>query len=374
MARDLSSTSASGITVQSCGDCHLMNFGGFATPERNLVIDINDFDETNQGPWEWDLKRLTTSFVLAAYEKSLDANDAQEIVINLVSSYQDSLKEFSSMELLDFWYMKFDIEQMEREAKQHWMKQILAKDIDKANNQTVDKEFYKITGNHKGKYEISDQLPLIQHPADIDGHMDIINAFMLQYKKTLLPDRRWLFEQYEVIDVVLKVVGVGSVGTRCYAVLLMNENKEPLLIQIKEARQSVLAPYTGEGKYRHNGERVVQGQRLIQSATDIFLGWGTGPEGRQYYFRQLRDKKLTPQIEGFDKFLLTAQAKLCGRILARAHCKTGKGASICGYIGKGEVFAKAISAFASAYADQTEKDYDNFIKAIRNGKLPISEE
>jgi uncharacterized protein (DUF2252 family) len=254
------------------------------------------------------------------------------------------------------------------------MRQILAKDIDKATSQTIDKEFYKITSNHKGKYEISDQPPLTQHPPDIDGHMDIINAFMLQYKKTLLPDRRWLFEQYEVIDVVLKVVGVGSVGTRCYAVLLMNDNKEPLLIQIKEARESVLAPYTGEGKYSHNGERVVQGQRLIQSATDIFLGWGTGPGGRQYYFRQLRDKKLAPQIEEFDKILLTAHAKLCGRILARAHCKTGKGASICGYIGKGEVFAKAISAFAAAYAGQAEKDYDDFMKAIRNGKLPIAQE
>jgi uncharacterized protein (DUF2252 family) len=204
--------------------------------------------------------------------------------------------------------------------------------------------------------------------------MNIINAFMLQYKKTLLPDRRWLVEQYKVIDVVLKVVGVGSVGTRCYAVLLMNDNKEPLLIQMKEARESVLAPYAGQGKYRHNGERVVQGQRLIQTAADIFLGWGTGPEGRQYYFRQLRDKKLVLQIEGFDKFLLTDYAKLCGRILARAHCKTGKGATICGYIGKGEVFARAISAFAAAYADQTEKDYDDLTKAIRNGKLPIAQE
>jgi uncharacterized protein (DUF2252 family) len=373
MARDLSFTSSSGITVQACGDCHLMNFGGFATPERNLVVDINDFDETNQGPWEWDLKRLATSFVLAAREKGFDANDAQEIVINLVSSYQDSLKNFASMELLDFWYMKFDVDQLEREAKDRWMKQRFAKEIDKANSQTVDKEFYKITSSDSGKYKISDQPPLIQHPADMDGHMNIINAFMLQYKKTLLPDRRWLFEQYEVVDVVLKVVGVGSVGTRCYVVLLMNDNKEPLLIQIKEARESVLAPYTGEGKYRHNGERVVQGQRLIQTASDIFLGWGTGPGGRQYYFRQLRDKKLALQIEEFDKFLLTAQAKLCGRILARAHCKTGKGATICGYIGKGGALARAISAFAAAYADQTEKDYNDFIKAIHNGKLPMAQ-
>jgi uncharacterized protein (DUF2252 family) len=374
MARDLSATSSSGISVQACGDCHLMNFGGYATPERRLVMDINDFDETNQGPWEWDLKRLTTSFVLAAREKGINAKDAQEIVIKLVSSYQKGLKNFSSMELLDFWYMKFDIEQMQHKAKEPWIKQRLARDIDKANRQTPDRVFYKITSNNMGKYEISDQPPLIQHPANVQEHMHIIHAFMLQYKRTLQPDRKWLFEQYKVIDVALKIVGVGSVGTRCYVVLLMNGNEEPLLIQVKEARESVLAPYIGESKYRHDGERVVQGQRLIQAASDIFLGWSTGPEGRYYYFRQLRDKKLAPQIEAFDKILLVTYAKLCGRILARAHCKTGKGATICGYIGKGEGFARAISAFAAAYADQTEKDYDDFIKAIRNGKLPIAKE
>jgi uncharacterized protein (DUF2252 family) len=374
MARDLSFTPSSGILVQACGDCHLMNFGGFATPERHLVLDINDFDETNPGPWEWDVKRLAASFVLAAREKGFDRYNEEEIVVELITAYQDKLKAFSSMKLLDLWYLKFDLEEIRRKSKQQWVKQRLARDIQKANQQTHEHVFYKITSNNMGRYEISNQPPLIQHPVNVKESLDIINTFLRGYKRTLQPDRKWLFEQYKVIDVALKIVGVGSVGTRCYVVLLMNDNNEPLLIQVKEARDSVLASYTGESRYRHNGERIVQGQRLIQAASDIFLGWSTGPAGRHFYFRQLRDKKLAPEVDTYDKFLIKAYAKVCGQILARAHCKTGNGASICGYIGKGAIFARAISRFATAYADQTEKDYDDFMKAIRSGKLAVVKE
>ncbi|HEX5153968.1 MAG TPA: DUF2252 domain-containing protein [Parafilimonas sp.] len=374
MARDLSSTPSPGITAHICGDCHLMNFGAFATPERHLVFDINDFDETNPGPWEWDLKRLVVSFVLAAREKGFDKKDTYDIVQKLVGVYTERLKEFSAMNLLDLWYLKFDLEVLRRESKEQWIRERLSRDIDKANKQTHDRVFYKITSNNMGKFEISDQPPLIRHPVDVAESLDIINAFLKQYTSTLQPDRRWLFEQYKVIDVTLKVVGVGSVGTRCFVVLLLNDNNDPLLIQVKEARESVLVPYTQNSIYAHNGERIVQGQRLIQAASDIFLGWSTGPKGRHFYFRQLRDKKLSPEIADYNKSMLTEYAKLVGGILARAHCKTGKGAVICGYIGKGNAFADAICRFADAYADQTEKDYDDFMKAVKAGKLPVEEE
>jgi uncharacterized protein (DUF2252 family) len=199
--------------------------------------------------------------------------------------------------------------------------------------------------------------------------MDFIKQFMEEYKSTLQPDRKLLLDRYNFVDVALKVVGVGSVGTRCYVVLMINDDNEPIFLQVKEAKQSVLEPYTTPNKYRHQGERVVQGQRLIQAASDIFLGWSTGPDGRYFYIRQLRDKKISPDVESMNKFVLTYHARLCGRVLARAHCKTGQGAFIAGYIGKGDVFNKAICSFAAAYANQTEKDYEDFLRAVKSGKL-----
>jgi uncharacterized protein (DUF2252 family) len=371
MARDLAGLPVSGIEVQAGGDCHLMNFGGFATPERHLVVDINDFDETNPGPWEWDVKRLATSFILAAREKNMGDNNAVEIVEEMLHAYTSKLNEFATMKLMDLWYVRFDLEQIAQQSKEERIKEKLAKAITKAHKVTHDHVFYKITSSNLGQYQISDQPPLIEHPIDVAQSIDMINAFMDHYKATLQPDRKLLLDQYRVIDVALKVVGVGSVGTRCYVALMLNDNDEPLLLQIKEARESVLAPYTGKSPYAHFGERVVQGQRLIQAASDIFLGWATGPAGRHFYFRQLRDKKMTPDIDSFDKFLLTAYARLCGGILARAHCKTAMGPQITGYIGKGDAFADAITRFAVLYADQTEKDYEAFVKAIKAGKLPV---
>ena len=201
--------------------------------------------------------------------------------------------------------------------------------------------------------------------------MDMINTFLEGYKSTLQPDRKLFVDRYKVVDVALKVVGVCSVGTRCFVALMINDDNEPLFLQVKEARQSVLEPFTNPNPYRHQGERVVQGQRLIQAASDIFLGWTTGPAGRHFYFRQLRDKKISANIDTMDKFLLTQYARLCGRVLARAHCKTGQGSFICGYIGKGNIFIDAICKFASAYADQTEKDYEGFMQAIKLGKLAV---
>jgi len=225
-----------------------------------------------------------------------------------------------------------------------------------------------------GQFTITDQPPLILHPFNLEESRDMINTFFEQYKSTLQPDRRLLFEQYHITDVALKVVGVGSVGTRCYVALLLNDDNEPLFIQVKEARQSVLEPFNKASIYGHHGERIVQGQRLMQSASDIFLGWTTGPQGRQYYLRQLRDKKISPDINTLNKEFLTIYAQYCARVLAKAHCKTNQGAVICGYIGKGNRFAESIAQFAELYADQTEKDFEEFKKAIQKGELPVAKD
>ena len=374
MARDLSFTPASGINVQICGDCHLMNFGGFATPERHVVMDINDFDETLPGPWEWDLKRLATSFILAGRDKGLNRNNAQELVMELVSAYQNAVNEFSHMSLLDLWYLKFDLEEIVKTQKSEGLKERLAKNLAKGNRQTHDKVFYKMTSDNMGQFSITDQPPLILHPFDLEKSMEMIKTFLEQYKDTLQPDRRLFLDQYHITDVALKVVGVGSIGTRCYVVLLLNDNNEPLFIQVKEARQSVVEPYTKPSVYKHNGERIVQGQRLMQSASDMFLGWATGPLGRQYYLRQLRDKKIAADISTLSKEFIIIYAQYCARVLAKAHCKTNLGGVICGYIGKGDRFAEAIAEFSELYADQTEKDFEEFKKAIQNGELSIAKD
>ena len=374
LARDLSGTASSGITVQTCGDCHLMNFGGFATPERHIVMDINDFDETLPGPWEWDVKRLATSFALAAREKNLGKSNSDEVVMELVTGYQNALNEFANISFLDLWYMKFDLEEIARQHKNDEVKERLEKTLAKGRKQTHDKVFYKMTSDNMGKFSITEQPPLILHPFNLDESMGMLRMFFEQYRGTLQPDRRLLFDQYHITDVALKVVGVGSVGTRCYIALMLNDNGEPLFLQVKEAGQSVLEPYTKPSEYQHHGERIVQGQRLMQSASDIFLGWTTGPTGRHFYVRQLRDKKIAPSVDTMSQEILTIYARFCGQVLAKAHCKTNKGAIICGYIGKGDNFAKGITTFANLYADQTEKDYEEFMKAVRSGELLIAKE
>ena len=374
MARDLSYTPSTGITVQCCGDCHLMNFGGFATPERAMVADINDFDETNPGPWEWDLKRLAASFVLACRSKNFSASITHEITIELISTYRDRLNEYAEMNFLELWYTKFTFEDLDHLSTSKRLHGAVRKTMHKVEDQSHEQIYYKITAGALAERAIADQPPLIFHPMDVNETMDIISGFMDQYKSTLQPDRRFLLDQYKIVDVALKVVGVGSVGTRCYVVLMMNHHDEPLFLQVKEARPSVLEPYTQKSAYTHNGERVVQGQRIIQAASDIFLGWTLGPAGRHFYLRQLRDKKVSFSVDVYEKFGLTLYAHMCGIILARAHCKSAKGPFIAGYIGSGEQFIEAIYDFAIAYADQTEKDYNDFMKAIKAGKFQVQEE
>jgi uncharacterized protein (DUF2252 family) len=284
------------------------------------------------------------------------------------------MNEYGTMNFLDLWYSKLTLEEIGRTAKTKEGKERVAKAIAKANDQTHDTVFYKITRETLGKIEITDQTPLIYHPLNVEESMQRIMAFMDQYKSTMQYDRKLLLDNYHIVDVALKVVGVGSVGTRCLVALMMNDNQEPLFLQVKEAQPSVLEQFTTPSEFKHAGERVVQGQRLIQSASDVFLGWATDREGRCYYLRQLRDKKMSVRLEQFSKGLLVSYAHICGNILARAHCKTAQGPFICGYMGKKDVFAKAICQFATGYADQTERDYNDFMRAIKAGKLEITDD
>ncbi|AFD06894.1 hypothetical protein Solca_1833 [Solitalea canadensis DSM 3403] len=376
MAQDLSFLPHSNFKVQAIGDCHLMNFGGYATPERTLVFDINDFDETYPAPWEWDVKRLATSFILAARFLNLSEKTAQETAYILSNSYRENFIEFSQMNLLDLWYMKFDVERILKEAKNNKARKLLTDAIEKAQKGTNERIFYKITQSVLGGFEIAEQRPLVYHPFDMKDAKTTIENFVGKYAQTLAPDRRYLFEQFNIIDVALKVVGVGSVGTRCYVTLFINQHLDPLFLQVKEARISVLAPYVSNVKrqFTHQGQRVVQGQRLVQAASDIFLGWSTGPAGRHFYFRQLRDRKIAPEIDKFDEELLKSYARLCGRMLARAHVKTSDAPVLAGYMGKSDILEDSVSKFALSYADQTEADYNAFIKEIKKGKLKVEAE
>ncbi|MFX1703885.1 DUF2252 domain-containing protein [Chitinophaga sp. CC14] len=372
MARDLSSLPHTRLQVQAMGDCHLMNFGGFATPERNLIFDANDFDETLPAPWEWDVKRLATSFVLAARHNNMRETDAQQMAVDMAMAYRTGMAEYARMNALDLWYMKFEMHDLLNRTRSEKVKNLLKEAMDRAEKSSHTKVFYQITQSVLGSFEITDQHPLIYHPIDLVQQKKKVQSFLDHYKSTLQDDRRYLFSQYNIVDIALKVVGVGSVGTRCLVALLMNAKDDPLFLQVKEARTSVLEAYTSKSKYPHNGERIVQGQRLVQAASDIFLGWSTDGENRHYYLRQLRDRKIAPDVEHFDKEILAAYAGLCGKVLARAHAKTGQGAVISNYLGKSEVMDEAIGKFAVAYADQTEKDYADFLKAVKGGKLPVS--
>ncbi len=367
MAADLAGAN-SGLLVQAIGDCHLMNFGGFATPERSLVFDANDFDETHEAPFEWDLKRLGASFVLAARAGGLSNKEAAEVAFELGASYRDSVAEFAEMSTLDLWYLKFDLRVLQTQAKSAKGRKVLAEAIEAAEKRTHLKTFYKLTQTNLGRFEIREEKPLVYHPFDLRKDMRMILRFMDEYKRTLQDDRRLLFERFKVVDVALKVVGVGSVGTRCYVVLLMNDRDEPLFLQVKEARNSVLAPFTTSETYAHQGRRIVEGQRLVQAASDMFLGWSTGPLGRHYYLRQLRDMKMALNVDSFDEELLIGYARLCGRVLARAHVRTSNGAMLSGYIGSSDAGPESLSQFAMRYADQTEKDHAAFVRGMKGAK------
>jgi uncharacterized protein (DUF2252 family) len=370
-AHDLKGTPASGINVHACGDCHLMNFGGFATPERNLVFDINDFDETLPAPFEWDIKRLAASFVIAARWRGFHAGQAREIAVQAVSSYRESMRERAGVGVLEAWYSRIALDDLRKLAgSDPYVTGRIRKKIAEARKQTHEHVYHRITAPPKrGLPRIVDQTPLLYHVDKAVINERVIEAFLKRYRETLAEERRMLLKRYKVIDVALKVVGVGSVGTRCFVALFLSAPDDPLFLQIKEARPSVLERYTGHKAVRHNGQRVVVGQRLMQAASDIFLGWSRGPRGRDFYVRQLRDMKIAPDVETQTPQVMGTYARFCGLALARAHGKAGDAAIISGYLGNTDHFDQAIGDYAVAYADQVERDYATFVKAVRSGRL-----
>jgi uncharacterized protein (DUF2252 family) len=374
MAADLAATPTSGLQVQACGDCHLMNFGGFATPERRVIFDINDMDETLPAPWEWDVKRLAASFVLACRNNGFSEEAARDAALACVRSYRERMAEYSKMSVLEVWYSSIDVKKVlesltDEEARKRVQKRVAA-----AQERTVlEHDFPKLAAMAGEQPRIQDHPPLIYHlhGKGQDEQGERVKEAFAGYRESLQEDRRWLLDRYEAKDIAIKVVGVGSVGTYCAVLLLMAGERDPLFLQVKEARTSVLEPYAGKSRHANHGQRVVHGYRMIQSASDIFLGWTTGRGGRHFYVRQLRDMKLSPLVEVFTPSQMNDYAMLTGWTLARAHARSGEPAAISGYLGKSDVFDKAIAKFATAYADQSARDHDVLKKEVQGGRVDV---
>jgi len=377
MAADLATTPASGLRVQACGDCHLSNFGGFATPERRVVVDINDLDETLPAPWEWDVKRLAASFVLASRNNGHSDSDAGDAAKACVRSYRERMAEFGEMRVLDIWYASIDLDQFLATVKDKEAKKRAQKRLAKVRQQNVlEHDFPELVSTEDKYPTIKDNPPLIYHLPH-QGRKNFnagFRAAFAGYRESLPESRRLLLDRYRILDFALKVVGVGSVGTMCSVALLMASEKDPLFLQIKQARPSVLEPYAGKSVYANHGQRVVVGYQLMQSASDIFLGWAKGQFGEHFYIRQLRDMKLKALVEVYTPSVMREYATLCGWILARAHARSGEPARISGYLGKSDKFDLAIADFSLAYADQTEKDHRALTQAVRAGDLEVTME
>jgi uncharacterized protein (DUF2252 family) len=368
MAYDLAGLPNTGIEVQACGDCHLLNFGLFATPERNLVFDLNDFDETHPAPWEWDLKRLVASFVIAGRDNDLTEEESKSVAITSVRAYREHLREYSKMSPLEVWYTRLDIQDIIAMAPDEGAKKEREQMAKKARQRVIEYLFPKITSQVGGRYRFVDQPPILFHIPEED-FQNRVQAALEDYRDSLSEERRVLLDRYRLEDIAIKVVGIGSVGTRCYITLLFSEENHPLILQVKEANRSVLEPYTRPCHHDNQGQRVVRGQRLMQSSSDIFLGWTKGRDGKHFYVRQLRDMKFSVPVEGVSSAQLHHYAEFCGWTLARAHAKSGDSATISGYLGKGDKFDLAMGEFALAYADQNEQDYDALVQAVKAGRV-----
>ena len=366
-----------------CGDAHLLNFGGFATPERQLVADLNDFDEVSLGPFEWDLKRLAASLVVAARHMRFSRGTAAELVMTAINEYRDRMAQYAECGALELWYEKITFDRMIESALTPEGRRTIRRGMEKAAGRTHESMLDKMAERDGDTWQIRDAPPGLFHVHGANTLFDagddwlkvgswqkLIARLYGDYQKTLSHERRELLDQFTLQDLVFKVVGVGSVGTRCLVLLGVDHHDKPLFLQVKEARRSVVAQYFAAAAPRHEGERVVYGQRLLQAASDIFLGWATGPAGRHFYFRQLRDMKLSASIELFDSSLLQGYARLCGWIVARAHAKaSGQAIELSAYMGRNDPFAEALTDYACSYADQVERDYDRFVKACRSGEL-----
>jgi uncharacterized protein (DUF2252 family) len=384
MASDLAATPRSGLTVQCCGDAHLSNFGVFASPERRLVFDLNDFDETLPGPWEWDVKRLAVSMLIAARDDGFSVKDQDKIVLDTVEEYRSTMRRFAAMKNLDVWYARIDVESLLQEISSqltHKMVKQTDKTLAKARTKDSMAAFSKLTQEVDGETRIVADPPLIVPIEDLgegqerEEMFDGLRELLRSYGNTLERDRRVLLDQFRLVDFARKVVGVGSVGTRAWiALLLGRDGQDPLFLQLKEAEASVLEQFLGPGEFENHGERVVTGQRLMQASSDIFLGWlhveqGIDGQARDFYGRQLKDWKGSAEIERMIPKGMAQYGRLCGWTLARAHARSGDRIAIAAYLGKGPSFDHAIVEFSHAYAEQNERDYQALVAAVNSGKI-----
>ncbi len=384
MAGDLAGTPRSGFTVQCCGDAHLSNFGVFASPERRLVFDLNDFDETLPGPWEWDVKRLTASMLIAARDNEFAVKDQDRIVLDTVGQYRAAMRTFAGMKNLDVWYARLDIENALAELGSQLTPKMASrtgKALAKARTKDSMSAFSKLARVVDGEAKIVAEPPLIVPLADLlqgderDTTFDGLKGLLSAYGQTLSYDRRELFETFRLADFARKVVGVGSVGTRAWIALMLGlDGEDPLFLQLKEAEASVLEGFVEPSRFSNHGERVVAGQRLMQATSDIFLGWVHVPAGmdgkeRDFYGRQLKDWKGSAEIERMIPRGLSAYGRLCGWTLARAHARSGDRVGIASYLGKGDSFDRAILSFSRDYAEQNERDYKVLTEAVASGQI-----
>jgi len=375
MAADLSKTPATGLRVQACGDCHLLNFGGFATAERRLLFDINDFDETLPAPWEWDVKRLAASFVIAARHNSFSKGDIRDATEACVRGYRKRMIDFAGRRALDVWYASIDAHELIDELGDAESRKRLRKRLAKAEQRDVLEDDYpKMVADNGARPSIRENPPLIYHWPHLKTGFGPLQKVVDGYRTSLSEDRRLLFDRYQLQDTAAKVVGVGSVGTRCAIALFTAGADDPLFLQVKEARHSVLEPYAGAARYTNQGQRVVIGQRIMQAGSDLFLGWTVGMLGHHFYVRQLRDMKVKPLTELFTPSTMRDYAKFCGWTLAQAHARSGSPALIGGYLGKSQAFDEALTDFAVAYADQNERDWQALKKAVRDGRIKVQTE
>ena len=384
MAADLAATPDSGLKVQVCGDAHINNFGGFAAPDRELVFDVNDFDETLPGPWEWDVKRLAASIAVLGRDRGFSAADRSDAILGAVRAYREAMREFAAMRSLEVWYARLDVKDLfERWAPRLDAEQRkgLDKSLTKARRKDSLRAMAKLTYETNGSPQIISDPPLVVPLADLvaageeDSVRAQINAYLRDYRATLEPDRRHALSAYHPVDAAHKVVGVGSVGTRAWIVLMLGRNaNDPLFLQVKEAAPSVLAPFTGHSKAINQGRRVVEGQRLMQAASDIFLGWVRVSEDldghtRDYYVRQLWDAKASVPLETLPASQLIAYSEICGWTLARAHARSGDRQSIADYLGASDRFDRALATFAETYAEQNERDHAALADAVAAGAV-----
>jgi len=379
MAADLGAAPSTGLQVQACGDAHLSNFGGFDAPDRTLVFDINDFDETNPAPFEWDVKRLGASFEIAARSREFTDQEARALAVRAARTYREAMSAFAAMTNLEVWYARLDVERIfdafRAKATASEVKRF-RKLTAKAKGKDNMKAFAKLTEQVDGEHRIRSDPPVVVALRDLlgaDGYEDIrgwLEERIRAYRRTLQPDRRHLLESYRLVDFARKVVGVGSVGTRCWiALMLGRDERDPLFLQVKEAESSVLEPYSGHSGFANHGQRVVEGQRLLQAASDIMLGWtrANGPDGvpRDFYLRQLWDGKVSAAIEEMTPRSLGVYAQLCGWTLARGHARSGDRIAIASYLGSGTAFDDAIADFSRVYADQNERDFASAAAVLR---------